>query len=123
MNRSLRIFTLCIAFVLGGCKTAAATEVGEPDYASDADTNMKRGAEALEGRNFVEAEKFFEYVRTKYPFLDLAKEAELKLADTDFERDQFPEARDRYQTFVRLHPTHAKVDYAAFRGALTHYKE
>jgi len=106
-----------------GCQTLGGADLGEPNYASDADTNMKRGEEALESKNFLEAERYFEYVKSKYPFLEAAKEAELKLADTDFERDRFIEARDRYQTFVKLHPTHPKLDYAAFRAALTHYKD
>lgn len=111
-----------VAVSASACKTLSADPT-QPDYASDAETNMKEGNEALESKNFLEAERYFEHVRGKYPFLEAAKEAELKLADTDFDRDQFVEARDRYQSFVKLHPTHPKVDYAAFRAALTHYKE
>lgn len=112
-----------LVLALAGCTTLAGADLGEPNYASDADTNMKRGDEALESKNFLEAERYFEYVKSKYPFLEAAKEAELKLADTDFERERYIEARDRYQTFVKLHPTHPRLDYAAFRAALTHYKD
>ncbi len=108
---------------LAGCKTFGDAQGVEPDYASDADTNLRLGQEALASRNFLEAEKYFEYVKAKYPFLEAAKEAELKLADTDFDRDRFVEARDRYLSFIKLHPTHARVDYAAYRAALSHYKE
>jgi outer membrane protein assembly factor BamD len=114
---------LAVLLLVAGCKTASQEGAGEPDYASDADTNLQRGTEALGGKNYLEAERYFEYVKTKYPFLEAAKEAELKLADTDFERERFLEARDRYQNFIKLHPTHPKVDYAAYRAALTHYKE
>jgi outer membrane protein assembly factor BamD len=92
-------------------------------YANDAEGNLARGDAAMESKNYAEAARYFEFVKTKYPYLDVAKVAELKLGDADFERDKFVEARDRYQNFVRLHPAHPKVDYAAYRVALTHYKD
>jgi outer membrane protein assembly factor BamD len=92
-------------------------------YGVDAEDNLKRGELAVTAKNFAEAAKYFEYVKTKFPYLEAAKTAELKLGDTDFERDRFAEARDRYQNFVRLHPTHSRVDYAAYRAALTHYRD
>jgi outer membrane protein assembly factor BamD len=94
-----------------------------PEYASDAEANLKKGDDALRTKSYLDAEKYYEYVKTKYPFLDAAKEAEIRLADIDFERERYTEARDRYQNFVKLHPTHPKVDYAAYRAALTHAKD
>lgn len=106
--------------------TACATTgdgTAEPDYASSAEENLQKGNEALESKNYAEAEKYFEHVRSKYPFLEAAREAELRVADTHFEREKYTEARDAYQNFVKLHPTHPRVDYAAFRAALTHVKD
>ncbi len=93
------------------------------EFASDAQANLDKGNDALRTKSYLDAEKYFEYVKTKYPYLDAAKEAEIRLADTDFDRERYTEARDRYNNFVKLHPTHPKVDYAAFRAALTHYKD
>src|SRR4051794_31448472 len=109
--------------LLLGCKTLGGGDVGEPNYTSDADSNFARGMDALQSRNYLEAIKYFEHVRSNYPFLELAKEAELRLADAEFERERYLEARDAYLNFVKLHPTHPKVDYAAYRAALTHYKD
>jgi len=107
------------ALALAGCKTVSA----EVDFASDAKTNLDRGNEALRTHSYTEAEKYFDYVRTKYPFLDASKEAELKLADVDFEREQYTEAKDRYVNFAKLHPTHPRADYAAFRAAICYQKQ
>src|SRR5262249_40118318 len=74
-------------------------------------------------KNFNEAQKYFDYVKSKYPYLEAATTAELRLGDVDFEREKYAEARDRYLNFIKLHPTHSKVDYAAYRAALTHYKD
>src|SRR5262249_58221265 len=68
-------------------------------------------------------EKYYEYVKTKFPVLEAWRQAELRLADVSFERELWTEAADRYNGFVKLHPTHAKVDYAAYRAALAHYRD
>ena len=47
----------------------------------------------------------------------------LRLADVSFERQLWTEAADRYSGFVKLHPTSPKVDYAAYRVALSHYRD
>jgi outer membrane protein assembly factor BamD len=98
-------------------------DFGEPDYASEASTNLKRGDEALDSSQYQLAEKYYEYVKTKFPFLEASRQAELRLADVSFDRELWSEAADRYTGFVKLHPTHAKVDYAAYRAALSHFRD
>ena len=49
--------------------------------------------------------------------------AELKLADLDFTQGHYPEAREKYLTFVKVHPTHSQADYAAYQAAVTHAEE
>ncbi len=120
----LRCALPTLLLLAAACKTTDKGRV-RPDAkpTSDAQTNLDKGNEALRGKNYPDAEKYFEYVKDKYPFLDAAKEAELRLGDLEYDRDRVTEARDRYNNFVKLHPTHPRVDYAAFRAALTHYKE
>ena len=115
-----------IALVLTGCagfNLFSTDDAANVKYANDADTNLAKGNAALDNKSYLEAQRYFDFVKSKYPYLEVAKTAELRLADTDFEREKYIEARDRYTNFVKLHPTHPKVDYAAYRGALTHYKE
>lgn len=124
MNR----LALCasIAVLSIGCKSFSlfsSDEGANITYAEDADQNLKKGDDALDSKNFVEAQKYYDYVRSKYPYLEAARTAELRLADTDFAREHYLEARDRYQTFIKLHPTHPKVDYAAYRAAMTFYQD
>lgn len=125
--RTLVLATAVVA--LGGCKSLGFLGFGGSEdsvvvqYAADAETNLKLGDEHLESRAYPEAAKYYEYVRTKFPYLEASKTAELRLGDTDFAREKYSEARDRYNNFIKLHPTHQKVDYAAFRAALTHFKD
>jgi len=120
-SRALRSLVV-VAAAIAAFSCATQGDGSTPNYASDADTNLKRGIEALEDKSYDEAAKYFDYVHTKYPFLDASKEAELKLADLEFAKESYETARDRYQNFVKLHPTHPKVDYAAFQAAMTHYE-
>lgn len=112
-----------VAVVLASCASLNSAPDGEPNYSSDAEENLRLGNEALASQSYIEAGKYFEYVRSKFPFLEAARTASLRLADLDFEREQYLEARDRYRSFIKQYPTHPKVDYAAFRAAYTFYKE
>ena len=51
--------------------------------------------------------------------------AELGIADTQFARGNYNEAIDSYKSFVRLHPTHEKVEdgYVAFRICESYFKD
>ncbi|MBL8955986.1 MAG: outer membrane protein assembly factor BamD [Myxococcaceae bacterium] len=123
-----RLFVIFVCLLVSACKgggfgTFFGGDAAEPSYADDADENLTRGQESLDSKNYVEAQKYFDYVKSKYPYLEAATTAELKLGDVDFEREKYIEARDRYVNFAKLHPTHPKLDYAAFRAALTHYKD
>lgn len=121
MAAPLKTAALLATALLLACATTGGE--GAPDYAKEADENVARGNKAFESKNYAEAQQYFEYVRAKYPYLEAAKVAELRLADTLFEREQYIEARDAYQNFIKLHPTWPEVDYAAYKAALTHYKE
>src|SRR5687767_280162 len=97
--RSLRLAPAFLVLLLSvGCASSGGAKT--VTFTEDARTNLAKGREAQEG-----------------------KEAELLLADLDFARERFTEARDRYQAFVKAHPSHASVDYAAFRAAETYTKE
>jgi outer membrane protein assembly factor BamD len=112
---------LLCTLLFSACATTGAG--GEPNYAQDAQANLQRGNEALENKDYLEAQRYFEHVRNRYPFLEVAKEAELRLADTLFAREQYIEARDAYQNFLKLNPTWPRADHAAFRAALTWHRE
>ncbi|QRN94830.1 outer membrane protein assembly factor BamD [Archangium violaceum] len=117
---------VCLTALLSsaaGCAALSTGQAGDPEFASEADANLRLGDEALERKDYLQAEKYFEHVRTKYPYLDVANEAELKLADLDFAQERYSEAREKYQSFIKLHPTHPRVDYAAYRAALSHFED
>ena len=117
-------FLLGALSVVGACKgfetNLQDTEVSLQETARQ---NYEAGEKMLEASRYVEAIKYFEHVKNKYPYSKYAVLAELRIADADFAREKWIEAADAYRIFVRFHPRHEKVAYATFRTALAYHKE
>jgi len=109
---------LLAALALSACAKAPVVK-----YDSPAEEDYAVGVKLLDGHDFLEAQKLFERVRTKYPYSKFAALADLRLADLKFAQAKYVEAAEAYSTFVKLHPTNADVDYAAFRSAEARWHE
>jgi outer membrane protein assembly factor BamD len=110
--------------VASGC--ASVDDEGKPvTYSLTAKQNYEKGLAELKDENYPEAQKYFQFVKSKYPFSKYAVLAELGIADTQFARGNYTEAIDSYKSFTRLHPTHEKVEdgYVAFRICESYYKD
>jgi outer membrane protein assembly factor BamD len=107
----------------GACATS--DEAKAVTYSLTAKQNYEKGLAELKNENYQEASRFFSFVKQKFPFSKYAVLAELALADTQYERGNYQEAIDAYKNFVRLHPTHEKVEdgYVAFRICECYVKE
>jgi outer membrane protein assembly factor BamD len=118
-----RLFALQVLLFAVACGGPHVSMGGDLKYGRSAEDDFKAGQDELKSKNYAEATKFFEHVRTKYPFSKYAALSELRLADARFDQDHFVEAADAYGQFLKLHPTHEEADYAAFRVGLSHWKE
>jgi outer membrane protein assembly factor BamD len=117
---------LLLAAGTGAVGCATADDEGKAvTYSLTAKQNYDKGLEELKDENFVEATRYFSFVKQKFPFSRYAVLAELALADTQYARGSFQEAIDAYKTFARLHPTHEKVEdgYVAFKIADCYVQE
>jgi outer membrane protein assembly factor BamD len=104
--------------LVAGGACATSDEGGKAlTYSLTAKQNYEKGLGELKDENYVEATRYFSFVKQKFPFSKFAVLAELALADTQFSRGNYQEAIDAYKTFARLHPTHEKVEdgYVAFK--------
>jgi outer membrane protein assembly factor BamD len=120
----MRTRTLLFALLpLLACASGRVSFTGEIRYAKTAEENYEAGLDEMKKENWVESGKFYEHVRTKYPFSKYAALAELRLADSKYLQSRFPEAAESYTAFVTAHPTHDEADYAAFRAALSRYHD
>jgi outer membrane protein assembly factor BamD len=118
-----RPLVLAAALALAACSTKHVSFSGEVKLRDTAEENYKAGLELLNQKSWPEAQKFFEYVRTKYPFSKHAALADLRIADAKFGQQLYAEAAEAYAQFVQLHPSHEDVDYAELRIGEAHFKE
>jgi outer membrane protein assembly factor BamD len=119
----MRRAALAIVFLAAACGGPSRNLGADGKPLQGVEEDYRVGEAELKDRNWLEAQKIFERIRTKYPFSKYAALAELRLADAKFAQDKLVEAADAYQQFVKLHPNHEEVDYAAFRVGLCRYKD
>ncbi len=120
------LLALAVMLALGAGACASTDEATKPiTYSLTAKQNYEKGLAELKDENFPESLKYFQFVKQKFPFSKFAVLAELAIADTQFARGNYTEAVDSYKAFIRLHPTHEKVEdgYAAFKVGDCYYKD
>jgi outer membrane protein assembly factor BamD len=104
-----------------GCSTEADT-LRPVAYTRTAKSNYEAGLTALRRHRYLEASKLFTYVKTKFPYSQFARFAEVRLADTMLAEEKFAEAIDAYKLFVKLRPTNRFVPYARYRIGEAYYR-
>jgi outer membrane protein assembly factor BamD len=109
-----RLLAAAAVLALAAC-SKHVTFSGEVKLHPTAEENYQAGLELMKDESWPEAQKFFEYVRTKYPFTKYAALSDLRLADAKYGQRSYAEAADAYAQFIQLHPSHEDVDYAQFR--------
>ena len=90
---------------------------GAVDYSVSAQRNYEKGLKELEDKDWLAASKYFQFIKSRFPYSKYAVLAELRLADAQFGAEQYIEAIDSYRLFIKFHPTHDMVanGYASFR--------
>jgi outer membrane protein assembly factor BamD len=119
----LRPLAVAALLTLAACGGKHVSLGGTPKFGAAAEDDYAAGVELLKDGSFPEAQKFFEHVKTKYPFSKYAALSDLRLADAKFDQKLWAEAAAAYEEFVRLHPTHDEVDYAEYRIGLSHLED
>lgn len=106
---------ICILLSLNGC--ALWHELFGEEELTPAEL-MSDGLENYRDGKFKAASELFQKIKDRYPYSKYAVEAELKLADSLYERDLFEEAYDAYKEFERLHPRNPNIPYVIFREGM-----
>ncbi|HUL57895.1 MAG TPA: outer membrane protein assembly factor BamD [Anaeromyxobacteraceae bacterium] len=108
---------------LAACGGKHVSFTGDLRYGKTAEEDYQSGIDEMKAESWPEAVKFFEHVKTKYPFSQYAALSDLRIADTKFKQERYLEAADAYDGFSKLHPTHDEVDYAEYRAGVARFKD
>jgi outer membrane protein assembly factor BamD len=117
-----RLAAVLAVAALSACATKYTTAGGNLRTAPTPEENYERGMTELKDKNYPEALRFFEYVKSKYPFSDVSAKCDLRIADIKLIQDQPVEAAAAYAAFQKDHPTSEDFDYAKYRQALALWK-
>lgn len=107
--------TMCS--VLPACSSTSDIDAGTPEGA------YKLAEKYEKDERFEEAISHYTQVKNKHPYSKLAAEAELRIAEIHFKREEYVESQNSYQTFKELHPSHAQIDYVTFRLGLSFFNQ
>jgi outer membrane protein assembly factor BamD len=121
MRRPLALAAALLSLAACGGKHVSLT--GAVRFGNTAEDDYAAGMDLIKDGSYEDARKFFEHVKTKYPFSKYAALSDLRLADVKFDQKLWTEAIAAYEEFVRLHPTHEDVDYAEFRVGVAHLED
>ena len=83
----------------------------------------KRGAEQYQAGRYKKAAEAFQRVKEQYPLHNLAINAELGIADSQFSDESYIEAEMAYTDFINLHPTNENLPYAIYQLGMCHYNQ
>jgi outer membrane protein assembly factor BamD len=91
-------------------------------YSKNAEELYAKGMKKFEAHSCVEAVKIFNQLKEKYPFSRYSQLAELRIADCDFDTEEYAQASQKYKEFAQRYPSHKEVGYAVYKKALSTYK-
>jgi outer membrane protein assembly factor BamD len=122
MKLKLVIACLLLAFSSAGCSFVpwSSTEV-KPD--PTAELLFKEGTDYLANKKYALAIDRLERVKTDFPFSPLLTEAELKLAETHYQNEQYPEAIAAFKEFQAMHPTNENIPFVIYRLGMAHFAQ
>jgi outer membrane protein assembly factor BamD len=116
-------FLLLLALLAASCAGSKAALKEPLTYSDTARRGYERGMSALQKGNQLEAIALFTEVKRRFPYSRWATLAELRIADAQYDREQYLEAIDAYKLFIKLHPTNENVPYAQYRIALAYFQQ
>ena len=121
--RSVLIATLLLSVVAAlqiGCSTSQEfkTIQGDPERL------YRDGLSLFNRRNYAEALKKFEELKSSYPDSPpYTIWAELKVGDCHFLEESYVEAIAAYEEFKKIHPTHEEMPYVQYQIGMSYFNQ
>lgn len=110
------IFLVSSACLLFACATTDKSS-------EDAGVAFEAASEPYHDGNYEIAINKLGEFKSRFPYSHYAAEAELLIANSNYELKRYAEAIESYSQFVKLHPQHSQVDFAHFRIGESYWAE
>lgn len=112
------IFLQCLIFLsLSGACVEKEIDPSDPAAA------FARAREPYDDEMYEIAIQRLGEFKSQFPYSKHTPDAELMIADSNFQLNRYAEAASAYEQFVKLHPRHEKASYAQFRVGESYWAE
>lgn len=117
MNTLLKLFLIMLLATVAGCG-GAKIKRDKP-----ADVIYKEGMDLFERKKYEDAIAAFQELNAKYPASQYTVQAKLRIADSYYKDENYPEAISTYREFEKLHPTNENLPYAVFQTGMSYFNQ
>ena len=125
----LPALTLCLSLLVSSCSLLSWLDSREGTANDDEYTNWsaqqfyKEAKNELMEGNYDKAVKLYEKLEARYPFDKLATQAQLEVAYAYYKKNEPDSALAAVDRFIKLNPSHPRVDYAYYLRGLINYNK
>lgn len=122
MRRKLSFILVTFIVVLAaGCPSLWNTDMVEKDAGPDKLFQMAE--EQFQKKEYAQAVKGYERLKSGYPDFKKMPEVYLKIADASYEEKSYDTAIARYQEFINLYPGNKEVPRAKFNIGMAYFNQ
>lgn len=119
MFRSVRLLFIVLALGLSvGCSKRVRTEAAETLPADALYAEAKR---SLDRRQYDRSVKFYQRLVARFPFGTYHEQGQIDLAYALYKTSKPDDAISAVNRFIKLYPTHARIDYAYYLRGLINF--
>ncbi len=117
----LAILSLGLTFFLSGC-SFLPKQIDETKNWSASKIYNKAKSELTKG-DYESAIKFLEKLEARFPFGKYAQQSQIDISYAYFKNEDFEQAITASDRFIKLHPSHPRVDYLYYLKGLVNYRQ
>lgn len=131
--RLFKVLILALGLSLSSCSSFSSLsnlfsgKGGESKEDEHADWSAQQlydaAKEARSEGSYEKAIKLYEKLEARYPFGDLATQAQLEIAYAYYKNSEWDSALAATDRFIKLNPSHERVDYAYYLRGLVNYNK
>ncbi|QGY41369.1 outer membrane protein assembly factor BamD [Pseudodesulfovibrio cashew] len=111
---------LFVLLLSSGCSLIDSIFLPPPE--DTAQEIYEAGMDAMDAKEYDNAQEYFNKLKDRFPFSPYALKAELALGDAYFLDEKFMMALDAYKEFEALHPSNEEIPYVLFQIGYANYE-
>ena len=111
---------------LAGCSSLSMPSLpwkSTPKSDPTAEALFEEGNRNFNEKRYVRALDSYLKLRSDHPFTPLMTEVELKIADSYYRNQQYPEAINAFKEFQSMHPTNENIPFVVLRLGQAHFDQ